>query len=146
MQKKAGRPTGFKPEYCKQLIDHMAKGFSFETFGATIGVHRGTLYDWANLYPEFAEAKSLAFDSCQLEWEKIGREYVINESSTDCDEDGNRSSQSKSLNASVWALNMKNRFKWRDKQPEEVEKVNVNVSTLSDEELKKILKEALEEK
>jgi len=47
----------YKPEYCQQLIDHLAHGYSFESFGAIVGRGRATLYEWVEKYPEFAEAK-----------------------------------------------------------------------------------------
>lgn len=52
-----GRPTGYRPEYCRMLINHNANGRSFESFGAVVGVNRDTLYDWARLHPEFSDAK-----------------------------------------------------------------------------------------
>ncbi len=55
-----GRPTKYKPEYCEMLIDHMSKGFSFESFGAIINVDRTTLYHWENLFKEFSHAKGIA--------------------------------------------------------------------------------------
>ncbi len=53
---KMGRPTEYRPEYCQQLITHMAKGGSFESFGADANCHRGTLYDWEAAHPDFADA------------------------------------------------------------------------------------------
>jgi hypothetical protein len=51
--------TTYRAEYCEQLIDHMAKGKSFESFGGKIRVGRQTLYDWTNAHSEFMEAKSI---------------------------------------------------------------------------------------
>lgn len=55
-----GRPTKFKPEYCDMLIDHMSKGYSFESFGAVISVDRTTLYHWETLFKDFSHAKGIA--------------------------------------------------------------------------------------
>lgn len=54
----------------------MSAGDSFETFGVFLKrrgltpnqekpIHRDTLYNWAELYPEFSDAKKFAFD-CRL--------------------------------------------------------------------------------
>lgn len=53
----AGRPSEYKEEYCKMLIDHMSKGYSFMSFGADVSCGRTTLYEWVDKYPEFAAAK-----------------------------------------------------------------------------------------
>jgi transposase len=129
-----GQPSKYKPEFCDLLIDHMATGLSFESFAAVVGVHRDTLYEWEKVHPEFAEAKKLAFDQCLLTWEKIGIGNIINK-------------ESRSLNASIWIFNMKNRFKWRDKQADETDVVvnnNNNFSNTPDNELDQILREKLE--
>lgn len=60
----------YKPEYIPLLIEHMKKGFSFETFGVTIGYSRKTLYVWADEFEEFQEAKDFAFENAQQFYEK----------------------------------------------------------------------------
>lgn len=64
----AGRKSKFKKEYCDMLIEHMKLGKSFETFAGKIRVSRRTLYDWVESYPEFKEAKEIAFP---------GREFFV---------------------------------------------------------------------
>lgn len=49
----------YKPEHCDLLIEHMAQGYSFESFGAVIKVGRNTLYLWAREIPDFREAKEV---------------------------------------------------------------------------------------
>lgn len=107
---KVGRPTKYKKEYCKMLIDHMEQGLSFEAFAGVVSVSKQTLYDWEKAHPEFLDAKRQGFQKCRLFWEKLGLDNIINESFG--------KGQSRSLNASVWIFNMKNRFpdEWRDKQ------------------------------
>lgn len=55
-----GRPTKYNSDYCDMLIDHMSKGFSFESFGGVINVNRDTLYHWEKLFKDFSDAKGIA--------------------------------------------------------------------------------------
>jgi hypothetical protein len=97
--KKMGRPSSYKPEYCQMLIDHMASGLSFESFGATIGHYRDITFEWAKKYPDFADAKKRGYDASYLFWDKTGLKGVWG---------------GKEFNAAVYCFNMKNRFGWRD--------------------------------
>lgn len=103
-----GRPTAYKQEYCKKLIDHMAKGYSFESFGGLTGHGKQTLYRWLDEHQEFRDAKELGENKSRIFWEGLGVDHVV----------GNNGPGGKTLNASVWIFNMKNRFGWKDKQGE----------------------------
>lgn len=50
---KMGRPTDYRPEYGRHILDNMSQGFSLTAAAADLGVHRGTVYDWMKKYPEF---------------------------------------------------------------------------------------------
>ena len=100
----AGRPTKYDPKYCNMLIDHMEEGLSFEAFAGVISVNQDTLHEWAKVQPKFSEAKAIAFSRCRLFWEKKGIEGLFS------DKDGMK------INASLWTINMKNRFGWRERQ------------------------------
>lgn len=121
-----GRPSKYKPEYCQMLIDHMSQGLSFESFAAVINISRDTLFEWSKEHDDFSYSKKIAFDNCQLFWEKLGIDNILNVSESESFGEGQSKSSSKSLNASAWIFNMKNRFKWKDKQPDEVDQVNIN--------------------
>lgn len=109
-----GQPTKYRPEYCQMLVDHMTKGFSYETFGSTIGVARATVFNWEKDNPQFLDAKKRAFDNCQLFWEKIGIDNIVSLSKNV--REGNVSkSVTKTLNTGAWIFNMKNRFRWTDR-------------------------------
>lgn len=95
-----GRPTKYKPEYCEQLIKHMAMGLSYETFGATINVAQSTVYLWEK-HPEFSEAKKEGFDKSRLFWERLGTAGAMG--------------KIKNFNVTAWIFSMKNRFKWTDR-------------------------------
>lgn len=110
----AGQPTLYREEYCEDLIDHMAKGLSFESFAAKVPCNRDTLYNWVKLFPEFSDAKQIGMQQARLWWESKGLEGLFNTSEYD-KEAGTGSS--KSMNAALWIFNMKNRFpdEWKDK-------------------------------
>lgn len=112
-----GRPTLYLPEYCQLLIDHMSVGHSFASFAAIVDASTQTIYDWCKQHTEFLEAKKKATAKCRLYWEKMGNENAI--STTIVERDGNTSrSEQRQLNTGVWIFNMRNRFRWHDKQAE----------------------------
>lgn len=114
-----GRPSKYKPEFCAQLIEHMASGLSFESFAAVIDVCEDTLYEWSRSNPEFSEAKRIAFSKSRLWWEKLAVNYVVSETEA-------------KISATIWVFNMKNRFpkEWRDRQ--EVETTGSQQITVTD--------------
>lgn len=65
----------YKPELCDELINHMSKGYSFESFAGVINVTRSLLYIWLDEYPEFKEAKEIAFAKRAL----FAEEQMINQ-------------------------------------------------------------------
>lgn len=66
------KPSLFRFKYCDMLEEHMAKGLSYVTFGAVIGVTPRTLYNWENEFPAWADAKERALNRCRLFWEQMG--------------------------------------------------------------------------
>ena len=61
----------WNPSFCKQLIEHMAAGCSYATFGAVIGVRYSTMKRWEKSYPEWEEAVELGQLVLMYTWEKI---------------------------------------------------------------------------
>lgn len=96
------RPTKYDEKYCEMLIEHMAEGYSFESFGGIIEVNEDTLYEWVKVHPKFSDSKSIGTQKSMVWWEKIGRQGMINEIPF--------------FNDRIWRLNMINRFrsKWSD--------------------------------
>lgn len=117
--KKPGQPTKYKPEFCILLIEHMAKGYSYNSFAAIAKVHRSIMYDWEKLFPEWLEAKENGFNECLIFWEKLAIDNILNKSESFGKGEGGSST---SLNSTLWIFNMKNRFNWRDKSPGEDDK------------------------
>lgn len=99
---RVGRPTKYKEEYCQKLIDHMAEGYSFDSFAGIVDVNIDTLYEWAKVHAEFSDAKSIGTAKSMAWWERIGRMGMINEIPF--------------FNDRIWRLNMINRFRsqWSD--------------------------------
>jgi hypothetical protein len=66
-KREQGRPTKYKKEYDKLIIEHMAQGFSNVSFAGTIGICKDTLYEWVKTQPSFSysmnigETKRLAY-------------------------------------------------------------------------------------
>ncbi len=60
----------YKDEFCQMLIDHLKEGRTIDTFGATVGVVRSTIYEWIGSIPEFKEAFDIG---CQLaqDWHEV---------------------------------------------------------------------------
>lgn len=116
----------------------MAKGLSFESFGGVIQVARQTLYDWAKAHPDFHKAKEIGHTASMLFWEKEGVEGLW----TLTEREGPVTT-TRTLNSTVWIFNMKNRFGWRDKQPDEEPEDPPGISATPDlEKLMKIIERA----
>lgn len=97
-----GTPITYHPDYCHMLIEHMAGGYSYESFAGVLSISLDTLYYWERVEPQFYEAKRSGIQKARLFWEKVSLENLI-------------STKEGSLNSSVWIFSMKNRFGWKDK-------------------------------
>ena len=72
-----GRPSSYKPEYCKAVIEHMEEGASIASFAASIDCGRSTINVWMEAHPEFLEAVKVGKAKCAAWWEKIGRKNAV---------------------------------------------------------------------
>lgn len=104
---KMGRPPKYKKQFCQMLIDHMAKGFSYEGFAGKIDTHRDTLYAWEKKYPEFSDAKKKAFVKCMNFWEEMGHAGTVG--------------KLKGFQTAMWIFQMKNRFRWADRHEHSID-------------------------
>ena len=113
----------YKPEYCEQLLEHMAQGFSFEAFGSEVGVGKTTLYNWCMAHPEFRHAKEVGSEASRKHIEGLLMECT-------------RTGKGNVVGA---IFMLKNRFpnEWRDKREVEVKKEEEQTLTL-DEQLAKV--------
>jgi hypothetical protein len=57
--------------YTHELIQHMAKGHSFYSFGGVIGCSRELLLKWCDRHKEFEEARKIGHEKALLYWENV---------------------------------------------------------------------------
>lgn len=122
----------YNPAFCQKLIDHMKEGYSFNSFGAIVGVHRATLNRWVDAHDDFKEAKGIAEAHCQLFWEKLGIQ-------------GLNAPKDMPFNSVIWIVNMCNRFGWRQRNKDddgEKDKEPPPATPISDEEKLTLVKAA----
>lgn len=105
-KRRPGQPSKYRPEYCELLAKHLASGLSTESFCGVVKVAPDTLYEWFKVHPEFSEAQKQYEKQGLVLLEQIGMNGMMG--------------KIKNFNVAAWIFIMKNRFKWRDKQPEEV--------------------------
>ena len=80
----------------------MAQGLSKESFAGDIGVHKDTIYEWADRHKAFSDAIKRGEGKSRIFWEKMGNAGALG--------------RLPGFNSASWIFNMKNRFGWRDKQ------------------------------
>lgn len=116
------------------LLTHMKEGLSYDCFAGVIEVNPDTLYQWEKDYPEFSETKKRAFALCRLWWEKEGKQGLWSESF-------GQGQGSKSMNATMWIFNMKNRFRkdWADRH-----EIVKDVNDLDDDEFNALAAKVVE--
>jgi hypothetical protein len=128
-----GRPTDYRPEYCQDLVAHMRKGGSFESFGAVVQKSKQTLYDWTKAFPEFLDAKNVGLSHSLKFYEDLGKMIAggqvqrIKRQSVVKDKDGkpvvgpdgqvlfDTEYEPTTAGQSTWIFMMKNMHKWRDR-------------------------------
>lgn len=51
----SGRPSKFKPKYCKIAKEFLAKGYSTKVLAGELEVNESTIYQWIKDYPIFSK-------------------------------------------------------------------------------------------
>lgn len=113
-----GQPTKYKKEYCQLLIDHMARGYSFESFAGELSIAIKTLYNWQMQHPEFLQAK------------EIGRAKGLNYDEKLLTKGAEGAARGYNFNAHKWK--MANMYGWKDR----TEQTNIDLSKEDTEKLK----------
>jgi transposase len=100
MERDMGRPTKYKPEMCKTVLELMKEGASQQEVLAVLDISNDTFYRWKKENEEFSETIKRGIQLSQAWWERKGRISL----------------DDRQFNSTLWYMNMKNRFKWADKQ------------------------------
>ena len=85
---------------CKVVIDLMQEGASQQEVLAVLDISNDTFYRWKKENEEFSETIKRGIQLSQGWWERQGRVSL----------------KDREFNYTGWYMNMKNRFKWADKQ------------------------------
>lgn len=98
----AHRPSGYKPEFCAQVVELGKEGLSRVQIAGRLGVSKYTILDWERQHDEFSNAMHEAMSFSQVWWEDLGQSGVTAER----------------FNANAYSLQVRNRFPkdWRDRQ------------------------------
>ena len=116
-----GRPTEYKPEYCRQVADYMGKGYSLTAFAGSIKQSKETMYRWIATHPDFSDAVTRARAARVAGLET--RMLAANNGGTAA--------------TSIFALKNADPDEWREVRYQNIE-TNVNVKVLSTAELQAI--------
>ena len=100
MERVMARPTKYKASLCKVVIDLMQEGASQQEVLAVLDISNDTFYRWKKENEEFSETIKRGVQLSQGWWERQGRVSL----------------KDREFNYTGWYMNMKNRFKWADKQ------------------------------
>ncbi len=91
----------YDPEICETLPSLFENGESIVEVAKKLGIGRQTYYDWLEKYPEFKAANEEGLSLAEAWWSTLGRAGAMGKVG---------------INAPVWIFNMKNRYKWTDRQ------------------------------
>jgi hypothetical protein len=124
----------------------MKEGFSLESFGATIGVGRQTIYRWLDTYPEFKEAREYGHELGLRLFESLIRSKMHGKNYNDTVI--NQKIDVKKIDAGIakWFLSMRYRDSYSEQQKMIIEggnkpvqiNSNINLDALGIDDLKKL--------
>jgi len=109
-----GRPSKYKPEYCKQVIEWGKQGFSREHIACELDVSWSTLMGWVDSYPDFQVAIEKAKMHEMMYFERIGLQYMVERPQGD------------KLNSSIWSRSLAARFPQKYRENSKVEVTGKN--------------------
>lgn len=91
----------YKEIYCEKLIEHMEKGYTFESFAAILSVSPALLTEWCDYYPDFSDAKQIGKQSRSIEYQTLLKHSAVGHSENG---DGERENFTGSQQAIQFAL------------------------------------------
>jgi len=94
------RPSKYTEDVADKVITYMKEGYSIEEVCLELDICKQTFYNWCEKNKELLDSKKKGVDFSKGWWMKQGRESLNN----------------KEFNATLWYMNMKNRFGWADNQ------------------------------
>jgi transposase len=110
---KRGRPAKYRASMADEMLDMFREGQSVVEVCAALGISRVTFYQWLKDHHTFSAAYDRGLELSQAWWEKLGREGAAGKAD---------------INPATWIFNMKNRFRWTDRQDVNVlENMNVSI-------------------
>ncbi len=133
---RGGRPTKYQARFCRDLVDHLRRGYTFESFGAVAGVSRATLFNWERRHKAFREAHALGGPLSELFYLQMGQKLAPGQLRRVLSEAPMLDKHNRPIpdparpgqylmsrvyapatgNAPVWIFMMKNMHGWRDKR------------------------------
>lgn len=72
----AGRPSGYNPAYCEQVVDFLAQGYSLAAFAGSLRTSRASVYRWVDEHPEFRDAVKDGQAAAVYWWESAGKKLA----------------------------------------------------------------------
>lgn len=117
----------YDSDFALKLVEHMRKGFSFDSFGAAIGVPISKLKEWKLLHDDFQAAAEIGEAKSIEYWEKLLIDMALGRARG---------------NGKLVELVMKCRFLWTDKRVvQHTGAIERLLSTASPEEIKAELRQ-----
>jgi hypothetical protein len=101
LDKKPGRPTKYSEKICKLLPSLFANGESVTEVCAYLDITKDTFFEWVKEHPEFSDSYKKGLELSETWWIRIGRMGSLGKVK---------------IQPATWIFNMKNRFKWTDRQ------------------------------
>lgn len=110
-----GRPSSYKPAFCREVVNLMAGGLSLTAAGAELGFAKQTMHNWMDAHPEFMDAVKIGQAKRQLFLER--RLFSAD--------------QGPVVTSSIFALKNTGTGDWRDRQ--EIEHSGLSITIAKDD-------------
>lgn len=109
-----GRPSKYRPEYCKQVIEWGKQGYSREHIACELDVSWNTLLSWMEAHEDFLEALETAKMHEMVFFERLGSQYIVERPQGD------------RLNTAIWGRSLAARFPQKYRENTKVEVTGKN--------------------